>query len=93
MDGTLPTDPLSTCHRAIRYSGFLRGNVQEYVRSLEMAWRVGFCSVQVKTLELPYDEEIRLAVTGWSGTRWGLPATEGAIGFDGVKSNSWVVVY
>ena len=23
----------------------------------------------MKTLELPYDEEVRLAVTGWSGTR------------------------
>ena len=29
---------------------------------------------KVKTLELPYDEEIRLAVTGWSGTRWESPS-------------------
>ena len=29
---------------------------------------------KVKTLELPYDEEIRLAVTGWSGTRQELPS-------------------
>ena len=36
---------------------------------------LGFpCVSKVKTLELPYDEEIRLAVTGWSGTRWELPS-------------------
>lgn len=31
----------------------------------------------MKTLELPYDEEIRLAVTGWSGTRRELPSWDG----------------
>lgn len=91
--GPLPTDPgkhfaMELLDTQVFFGE--RSGIGPFVGDVLESWTF---SVKVKTLELPYDEEIRLAVTGWSGTRWGLPATEGAIGFDGVKSNSWVVVY
>eukprot|EP00930_Biecheleria_cincta_P027556 TRINITY_DN19334_c0_g1_i1.p1 TRINITY_DN19334_c0_g1~~TRINITY_DN19334_c0_g1_i1.p1 ORF type:complete len:4939 (-),score=993.22 TRINITY_DN19334_c0_g1_i1:298-13221(-) len=43
---------------------------------------------EVKVLELPYDEEVKLAVTGWSGTRVRLEAPQKWMGGEGSDSDS-----